>query len=651
MRFLIHWILAFFIFLNPTIVLPALTDYDRQEFAFKNALADKNPGFESGSAGWTCSPSMVIDTDAADQIVPRSKGFATWDSTSAGQNCYSTAVKIPQSGNCAVGIWYKIPSGTGTHLIVANDGTNDLATESIVSSTLAQYQEVEFPCASSSTGNARIGIRSVASNEPLIAKDDAYIGRATQVRDVNINTERKAWTPTGVWVSNATYTGFESRVGDTQHVWFRISLGGAPSGTLTMNIPSGCTIDTAKTTGNNARNSLGDLLIFDSDTGAQIPGKVQGSSTTAVALNVILTGNASTAPISNITATAPITFASGDTIDGYFSVPCVGFSARTALDVAEQGWYVDAEISGGNPSLGTASVSSYTELTNASLTMTPRSGSAPVGIMCSSTNAAATPTTSTSTCSAGSESLGGTFVVTRSGSYDVCMDFAHNATVDQAVGVNAAFQVVETPTNAQTITTEGGSRIQSSHTGMAIASGNSDSKTFPHKVCGQFNWSAGTKGVRLMYEQLVGGTPVTSQILADASASVGQRNFRMTVRPVTGQQQTVLANSVSTPIANGEKIGSAQINCDSSSAILRNRQSMVSSVGNISSGVCSVTLASGYFSGVADCVASWNGDGGAPTLNPYIICSSATACNVGTFNDSNVAQTIGNYAIMCFGPR
>lgn len=630
MRFLIHWILAFFIFLNPTIVLPALTDYDRQEFAFKNALADKNPGFESGSAGWTCSPSMVIDTDAADQIVPRSKGFATWDSTSAGQNCYSTAVKIPQSGNCAVGIWYKIPSGTGTHLIVANDGTNDLATESIVSSTLAQYQEVEFPCASSSTGNARIGIRSVASNEPLIAKDDAYIGRATQVRDVNINTERKAWTPTGVWVSNATYTGFESRVGDTQHVWFRISLGGAPSGTLTMNIPSGCTIDTAKTTGNNARNSLGDLLIFDSDTGAQIPGKVQGSSTTAVALNVILTGNASTAPISNITATAPITFASGDTIDGYFSVPCVGFAARTALDVADQGWFVAGEITGANPSLGTSAVTSYTEVTNGSLTLTPFTGSAPVGVACASGTASVV---GTYTCGV-NESLGITFNAPQSGFVEVCMAY----TVSGATGNTTTFQISQTSASSSTITANGIQRTSFYDSSTTVAVGSTQ------RNCSPFAVTSGQNTFRLMFE--MDAATNAPAIIADGNTSLGQRNFSFVVKPISGQTQAILTNSITSKNSDVTFFNSVQVG--STGTTTKETGDWVNGSCAVASAVYTCTLNSGAFTTDPSCRATVFGE--TTNYNAVVTSASTSTVVVRTFDTANTAAAAA-FSLDCSSPR
>lgn len=624
---------------------PALNDFDRAEFANDNALAKFNPGFESGVTQWTASGGTLASNDNVTQLVPNSKQYGTWDSNSAGQTLQTAAVTVAKTGNCEFAIWIAVPSGTATHTITVTDGSNDLVTaQTIVNNTNAFQNFVSFPCPAS--GTVRGKLTSVNSNEPSISIDNARLGSSTRLRDVNINTERKAWTPTGVWVSNATYTGFESRVGDTQHVWFRITLGGAPSGTLTMNIPSGCTIDTTKTTGNNARNPIGNLLIFDSDTGANIYGTVQAATTTSVALNVILTGNASTTPISNITATVPITFASGDTIDGYFSVPCVGFSARTALDVAEQGWYVDANLTGGNFSLGVADVTAYAEMSNASMTLTPRSGSAAAGVMCSSTNAATSPTTSATTCAAGSESFGLNFVIPRSGAYEVCGYFNHFAQVDQAESLNSIFQWVETPTNAQTNTTLGGTTTLSGVTALTIATGTTQAATSPHSNCAVFNWSAGTKGVRLMYEQSVVGTPNNSLVLADEAATVGQRNIRVTVKPWTGQQQTVLANSVSSNLANGLKIEAASIDNSGSATVIRQTGSWVSSVSRTSAGVVEINYAATNWSVAPICTITIN----AANLLTRIDSITTTRATVRTITEAGVG-TDNPFYITCIGPR
>lgn len=197
-------------------------------------------------------------------------------------------------------------------------------------------------------------------------------------------------------------------------------------------------------------------------------------------------------------------------------------------------WYINANISGANPSLGVAAVTAYTEIIDAGLTMTPISGSAAVGIMCSSTNAATAPTTSTSTCAAGSESLGANFALPEPGVYEVCVQASWLGIVDTAEQVHSTFEIIETPTNAQTLTLEGGTRTQLGVDGMTIATGTDQGSYQILNTCSLFNWksaSAGTiKGVRLMYEQSVSGSPDVSQISMDANTNNGQRDLNIRVR-------------------------------------------------------------------------------------------------------------------------
>lgn len=201
---------------------------------------------------------------------------------------------------------------------------------------------------------------------------------------------------------------------------------------------------------------------------------------------------------------------------------------------ASDRWYVNARVSGANPDLGVAAVTSYTEITNAGLTLTPISGSAAVGTMCSGTNAATAPSTSATTCAAGDESLGVNFPIPEGGTYEVCAQFSWQSTVDSAEQVNSIFQLIETPTNAQTLSLESGARIQGVNQGMTIATGADAISSFPFQLCGQFNWAnvaPGTiKGVRLMYEQFIVSTPDQSILLADENASIGQRNIQWKAR-------------------------------------------------------------------------------------------------------------------------
>src|SRR5690606_23294411 len=56
-----------------------------------------------------------------------------------------------------------------------------------------------------------------------------------------------AFTPTGSWTTNCTYTGFWKRVGDSMFIQYEINLAGAPtSATLTLDPVANTTLDMTK---------------------------------------------------------------------------------------------------------------------------------------------------------------------------------------------------------------------------------------------------------------------------------------------------------------------------------------------------------------------------------------------------------------------
>lgn len=63
----------------------------------------------------------------------------------------------------------------------------------------------------------------------------------------SLETDWIPFTPTGSWVTTTTYTGYWRRVGDSMRIRVRIVLSGAATATpLTINLPSGYSINTAK---------------------------------------------------------------------------------------------------------------------------------------------------------------------------------------------------------------------------------------------------------------------------------------------------------------------------------------------------------------------------------------------------------------------
>ena len=194
------------------------------------------------------------------------------------------------------------------------------------------------------------------------------------------------------------------------------------------------------------------------------------------------------------------------------------------------GWFIDANIGGANPDLGVANVATYTEITNAGLDLVVNTakGSQSAKILRSGTN----PPTGT-TCAAGNESVGLAFTIPKAGQYEVCAEVTHNAETTNTAnsGVNAYFQLIETPTNAQTNSQLGSARLGS--TLASINATTAQSKSSPISICSIFNFSsAGEKAVRLMYEQIIGvAAPNVSLLLADRSAASGQRDIHFTVKP------------------------------------------------------------------------------------------------------------------------
>lgn len=184
-------------------------------------------------------------------------------------------------------------------------------------------------------------------------------------------------------------------------------------------------------------------------------------------------------------------------------------------------WRVDANISGADVDLGTASQGAYVGMTNASLAMVQNSGSLDVQIPCSTTNGS-----TGLTCAVGSESLGVVYTQPEAGFVVACATFSYEGQVNNGA-VRTAFQIVETPNAAQTITTEGkgiaGGGLSTTQN-MIVRNG--------ERVCGTFNFSAGQKTLRLFYEQESSGSVTSSTILASDGSGSNRRDVHWEVYPI-----------------------------------------------------------------------------------------------------------------------
>jgi hypothetical protein len=183
--------------------------------------------------------------------------------------------------------------------------------------------------------------------------DNVVVGPQSQLYGAPIS-DWTAFTPTGSWSTNTTYSGFWRRVGDSMEVTVLVSVSGAPTAaSLTVNLPTGYTIDTAKLAGGADTNNraLGKASILDSGT-AIFVGFIGYSSTSAVSVQNV-DDAASGVAMGAVSNTNPMTFASGDAVFIEYKVPISGWSS-TVLMSNDTDTRVVAMRASGNPASATS---------------------------------------------------------------------------------------------------------------------------------------------------------------------------------------------------------------------------------------------------------------------------------------------------------
>ena len=115
-----------------------------------------------------------------------------------------------------------------------------------------------------------------------------------------------------------------------------------------------------------------------------------------------------------------------------------------------------------------------------------------------------------------------------------CVSFSHRAEVPATTRAEATFQIVETPSNAQTISQEGKTRLSSVY--ESRSANDTAYANHPIRLCGNFSFtSAGQKTLRLMYEQDVLGVITGNRIIGDAASGSGQQDIHWEVYPINYQ--------------------------------------------------------------------------------------------------------------------
>lgn len=602
-------ILAFLIAFGPMLGQAQTTDLVRSEYAFTNLLGPYNNGFESGKAKWTASGgTFAISTSSPF----KGKQYATWDSSSAAQTLTSTAFTMPRNGNCEISSWVAVPSGTATTLFEAYDGTNVLASMTILNFTDFREQTIVFPCPTSGTVLARF--KSVASNEPSISIDDVGAGKARGIGTTNINSDwgGTAWTPTGNPTTNATYTGLWKQIGDEYEYRVRIAFSGASTFTgLTINLPSGHVINTAKLTSSTQYAPIDGKVGVLSDTGVGLyNATVAYESTTAVRVLSILT-NSTNGISQDVSGTGPFTVGSGDFYEVSFRLPIVGANSISIWNSGAQG----LSWSGYH-----ASDCSWTR-TNTAF------GDPSADASCTFTERQNRNFGSVTSYLSGSDKLPGiVFTPKVSGRYFICATAASYGPATQFAGIRHALSDGTTQISAV--------ERQMSSTAQELA---------PMTTCGIYNATVASTTIRLQTSSSSGSIVMTG--VGATTASIEWSIFNLD-QPVSA----ILMNDVITSNLNGDRITHAQTaaQCTASPCTISKSSGNVTSITRTGTGDYTVNY-TGY-SDVPTCVA---GTGpGAAVASVHIASVTSTAVRINLFQSALGSAIDQNaFYVICTGAR
>ncbi len=585
-----------------------------------NILADNNFDFEAGDP-----PSDFTATGGTFISESTNPGFGlasgSWNASASGQFLRSTAVAIPEglrTRSCSARIQYKWNAGTpgdlgwrvedSSDVLIAGGSGFSGTAKNLDSSSNWREDNIFFTCPSS--GDMRIEIESSA-DAALILTDNWELGRFDFIEVSQSAIVASAYYPATtdcLWQRDNVSVGAMTADSDCPSIIFRDGTG---------NI-------------NTADNDLPDIVITDAKPGiytveAFIP--IQYSITSSVTMTWSIADsvdgtlnssrcryvyNTTTNSDSvrfiachhsiTITTTQDLTFSihGGENAGGSmqiannsgelsFKVSKDPLTSAEAITLETVGEFWSVNIGGANPDLTFSAVSTYTEIIDAGLDMVINSGSKSAEIPCSTTN----PSTGL-TCSAGSEGIGIVINISSAGRYRACLSGGHHAQGNNSGSVQATFQWIETPNNAQTILQEGKYKISSSADADTTSS---NGGIAPLSICGDFIFNnAGEKTLRFMYEQTTTTTLTTNDFIADRDAARGQRDIHITVDKLDQQMPTPvftdLTDSLNSKIESDDgtalKLISLRGVCTASSAITASIG--ITSLGNIASGACRIEL-------------------------------------------------------------
>lgn len=634
-----------------------------------NLLQDDNFDFEVGTpfTGWTASGGTVTAETTNPLFDDKS---LKWDSSASSQTLTSASktIKAGMVGrSCQSEVYYKWASGVSGDLkLQVRDGSSNTLAELSLDPTVGDQTKramVHFDCPALA-GTMTMRLISTVSNPAEITIDNAFLGSGSASMNI-----AQASLYAGVWYSSvaacdvSTTSGTVAEVANDADCTSRAAVGNASfvNNQFKMRVPSlpkgRYKLTTMVPVYSDASGTTCEVYIRA--TLGSMPAQYAGVGfITGLGSNPI--GTTITVPWDQASEVGQTDFymewrrtagagachmatASAGGVPFSMSLEKYPTTDLEAINLETSGWRVDANIGGSNPSLGSGALSTYSPIEDASLDLVNNSGNGAIAaqIPCSGTN----PPTGL-TCSSGNESVGVSFVVPSSGDVMACASFSQEASTGASGSITSIFQIVETPSNSQTILQEGKSRITSQ---------NRQANTIvnqPLRVCGVFSFSsAGQKTLRLNYEQTTVATVSNNLILADRNTSNGQRDIHWEVYPLNQQMPAPVFTEIKRKVESnqqGEKIERARITNNGSTCATTHQSGNWISATRSGTGVCVLTF-TGFTAAPACVVMSAGGAG--DVANQSAITPTSTGMTITTFASTTGAASDKAFDIICMGPK
>ncbi len=564
-----------------------LTNLQKAELLFKNLAI--NPGGEQSTRGYSVSGGSLASSTSP---VHSGAGSISWNASAGSQTLSTTLVSIPTGdGACLAEFYY---NGFGTadiRLFVKDNSANVIGgytsadTSFAITSAASAWTKAQIPfaCPSSATVQLVLEAQGDAATGYI---DSFYLGRDYRVgilADLEVvAVGSRASSDQAVASTAATTIVFNSESVD-----------------LFSEFDTGTGIYTAKRAGTYLASAFVYTTANTSDERMTIGVQKNGSGQVCSGV-----GSASLTTIPVQVNNCYVTLAVGDTIRFY--IDSVSDAAYNVDSIASNSQFIIAKVPDVNQSVirgDTSDLSgwlSYAGTTNCQWSTNSASMAAFAADTDCPTQTVVGNVTAPGTKIPGmvvTNLLPGKYLIEARGSF-----LAQQSTVGNA---SCSYEIFD-GTN--------------SGTGAVLGDLVSAGRNYGNIIQGTFNYSSKQSSVTFQ----VRGKLITGNGTCDIVANAANADFEMRIIPLSQSlPRPFIASSVFAGRSSVIKIGAAEVNCDGSSSLVSNADSMVSTVGNISSGTCSITLTTGYFSSTPVCVGSWNNTGSLQSI--LTRATSATA--------------------------